>query len=66
MSTEPHRLPHLKVISNKAYSRLTNAKLAERRGKRYLEGFPRSEASPVIRDMRLALAEMIEEMERRR
>lgn len=48
--------------SNKRHSRLTDAKLAVKRADKYLGNYPAASASPVVRDLRLALQGLIDEV----
>ncbi len=46
----------------KRASRITSAKLAIALGSRYVGRYPSSTATPVVKDMRLALSDLIDEI----
>jgi len=50
-------------LSSKAHSRMTDAKLAIKRADRFIASYPAASATPVVRDIRLALADLLSELE---
>jgi len=51
------------VVAGKRAERLTNAKLTLRRAEREIQTMPGARATPLIKDLRLALLALIEEVE---
>lgn len=51
---------------SKRAERLTMAKMTVKRAEREIQMFPAARSTALMRDMRLALSEMIEELERER
>lgn len=49
--------------SNKRASRIVDARLAVKQGQRYIERFPATSATQTVRDMKLAIQGMLDEVD---